>query len=134
MRSAWAMGVVLLSLGWALGCGGAGDREAEGPHGPIDEALAAQGESLLQAKGCSACHTVGAGRLVGPDLAGVTTRRSYGFVIAMITNPDSMLASDDTAKALLGRYFTPMTNQGVNGEEARALFEFFRRHDAEQEP
>jgi mono/diheme cytochrome c family protein len=99
--------------------------------GNVDAALATQGETLLSARGCTACHTMGGGRLVGPDLAGVTERRSAEFIVAMIVNPDSMLANDATAKQLLGQYFTPMSNQGVTVEDARALLEFFRREDTE---
>jgi mono/diheme cytochrome c family protein len=99
--------------------------------GEVDAALATQGEALMSARGCTACHTVGGGRLVGPDLAGVTERRSAEFVVAMIVNPDSMLANDATAKELLGQYFTPMSNQGVTVEDARALLEYFRQKDAE---
>lgn len=101
--------------------------------GEVDAALAAQGEALLSARGCTACHTLGRGRLVGPDLAGVTERRSAEFIVAMIVNPDSMLANDATAKELLGQYFTPMSNQGVTPEDARALLEYFRRNDAKGE-
>ncbi|MGD2217612.1 MAG: cytochrome c [Gemmatimonadales bacterium] len=101
--------------------------------GEVDSALAAEGEALMSARGCTACHTLGDGRLVGPDLAGVTERRSAEFITAMIVNPDSMLANDATAKELLGQYFTPMSNQGVTVEDARALLEYFRRNDARAE-
>ena len=36
------------------------------------------GEQLFQTN-CSACHTVGGGRLVGPDLAGVPEKRSLAM-------------------------------------------------------
>jgi mono/diheme cytochrome c family protein len=101
--------------------------------GDVDAALATQGEALMSARGCTACHTVGGGRLVGPDLAGVTERRSAEFIMAMIVNPDSMLANDATARELLGQYFTPMSNQGVTPEDSRALLEYFRLNDAGSE-
>jgi mono/diheme cytochrome c family protein len=98
--------------------------------GDIDAALAAQGEALFTSKTCTACHKLGGGRLVGPDLAGVTARRDKPFIVGMIANPDSMLANDATAKQLLGEYFTPMTNIGVTVAEAEALYEYFRSVDA----
>ena len=73
-----------------------------------------------------ACHKIGEGRLVGPDLAGVTDRRSFTWIYSMMMNPDSMLRSDSTAQGLLGEYFTPMPNQKIQPEEARALYEYLR--------
>jgi mono/diheme cytochrome c family protein len=139
---------VLVSAVWLLGCGGGeGERPAaesqeaqatpeagepsEAAESPVDESLAERGESLIQAKGCTACHTVGGGRLVGPDLAGVTERRSDAFIIGMILNPDSMLANDETAKQLLAEYFTPMSNQGVTRDDARALLAYLKRSESQ---
>ncbi|NIN73468.1 MAG: c-type cytochrome [Gemmatimonadetes bacterium] len=146
MNCVWAAAVAALLF--VVACGGGGEVEqgsgessqsdvaeqgappAAAIAGEVDAALAAQGEALMSARGCMACHTVGGGRLVGPDLAGVTERRSADFILAMIVNPDSMLANDATARELLGQYFTPMSNQGVTVEDARALLEFFRQADA----
>lgn len=123
-----------------LGCGGGGEGAAEGGGGAtevelgeVDVQLAAKGEGLLQSKGCTACHRIGGGRLVGPDLAGVTERRSREFIIAMIVDPDSMLANDAEAKQMLGEYFTPMVNQNVTRDDALALFEYFRLKDSEED-
>ncbi|UCC81585.1 MAG: cytochrome c [Gemmatimonadota bacterium] len=148
MRMNCVLAATLTGILCVAGCGGGGEGERAGGEssqpavaeqgaptaavtaGGVDAALATQGESLMSARGCAACHTVGGGRLVGPDLAGVTERRSAEFILAMIVNPDSMLANDATAKELLGQYFTPMSNQGVTVEDARALLEFFRQKDA----
>lgn len=96
------------------------------PSGPIDQPLAERGEAVFQAKGCSGCHTVGGGRLTGPDLAGVTDRRDFGWIVAMITKPDSMIKADSTARQLFAQYMTPMLNLGVTREEARAVYEYLR--------
>lgn len=137
-----ATSVVLLAAcggGGSAGSAGAPDSAATGnsgpwppePTGPVDERLAERGEELFRARGCNACHEVGGGRLVGPDLEGVTERRSYGWTMAMITNPDSMLRSDSIARRLLGEYYTPMSNQGVTAEQSRAIWEYLR-HETEE--
>ncbi len=141
--SCWAVITILVAIG--LGAcadgGDSGSASASGsesagseppglpagePSGAIDQELASQGEDLFTRRGCVACHKIGEGRLVGPDLAGVTDRRSFTWIYSIITNPDSMLRSDSTAQRLLGEYFTPMPNQKIQPEEARALYEYLR--------
>jgi len=96
------------------------------PSGPVDRELLERGEGLFRAKGCNGCHTIGGGRLTGPDLAGVTERREYGWVLAMITQPDSMIKTDPTARQLFAEYMTPMLNMNITPDEARAIYEFLR--------
>ena len=78
---------------------------------PADEKLAKMnevkdrpGEGLF-IKACAACHTVGKGDHIGPDLHGVTDRRSRDWLMQFITRPDRMLAQNDaTALALAERF------------------------------
>jgi mono/diheme cytochrome c family protein len=54
---------------------------------------------------CAACHTIGGGTLVGPDLQDVTSRRDREWLVQFITQPDQMLADGDpTATQLLSEY------------------------------
>ncbi|HKC56693.1 MAG TPA: SCO family protein, partial [Vicinamibacterales bacterium] len=56
-------------------------------------------------KHCAACHTIGDGDRIGPDLAGVTARRDGAWLTRFISEPDAMRASGDpTAKALSAKY------------------------------
>ena len=51
---------------------------------------------------CSSCHTIGGGRLTGPDLKDVSERQERDWLIRFITDPPAMLASGDAyAKKLL---------------------------------
>lgn len=81
----------------------------------------AKGQELFAAKGCTACHKVGGGKLVGPDLKGITARREQGWLEAMILEPDRMLREDATAKELLKTHLVPMPNQGVDAEKELPL-------------
>ena len=77
----------------------------------------AKGQATFAAKGCTACHKVGGGKLVGPDLKGVTARRSQAWLETMILEPDRMLKEDAVAKELLKTHLVPMPNQGVDVEK-----------------
>jgi mono/diheme cytochrome c family protein len=103
----------------------------QAPTGPLDSALADRGQELFRTRACTTCHTVGGGRLVGPDLSEVTERREFGWILSMIQNPDSMIRADSLARQLFAEYMTPMANQGITAEEARALYEYLRREDSQ---
>ena len=92
--------------------------------GELDADMAVTGRSLFEIK-CSACHKFDQ-RYVGPSLGGVLERRSPAFVMNMILNPEEMLAKHPEAKALLTEFMTPMANQNLTEDEARAIVEYFR--------
>lgn len=90
----------------------------------IDPAIATEGEAIFAAK-CTACHKIGK-RYIGPDLTGVTTRRTPEWIMNMILNPVEMVANNEIAKKLIAEYTAPMANQNLTEAEARKVLEFFR--------
>jgi len=90
----------------------------------IDQGLAKTGEEVY-VKMCSACHKPNK-RFVGPAPAGIMERRSPEWIMNMILNPEEMVQKDPIAKALLAEYLSPMANQNLTEEEARAVLEYFR--------
>jgi 2-succinyl-6-hydroxy-2,4-cyclohexadiene-1-carboxylate synthase len=104
------------------------DGPMPGRYDPIDPELADAGAWLFQ-HNCSACHHLGDVSMIGPDLAGVTERRSLDWIAAMIRQPDSMLVADTIAQRLLMQYQVPMANRRLDGARVRALIEFLRRAD-----
>ena len=50
---------------------------------------------------CSACHTIGAGDRIGPDLKGVTERRDPAWLARYIREPDKVRAEGDPTAAML---------------------------------
>jgi mono/diheme cytochrome c family protein len=52
------------------------------------------GEAIFK-KTCIACHTIGSGRLVGPDLKDVTDKRSEDWLINFIKSSQNMIKSGD---------------------------------------
>jgi protein SCO1/2 len=54
---------------------------------------------------CAACHTIGGGDHLGPDLAGVATARDRDWLTRFIVNPEKVRASGDpVALALRAKY------------------------------
>ncbi len=91
-----------------------------------------EGEKLFTEKGCAACHTVGGGKLVGPDLLGVTTRRDKAWLTRWIKEPDKMLAEGDPIAVQLFEEYNkiPMPNLALTDSAAAALVAYFEGVDS----
>lgn len=91
----------------------------------IDETLAATGQTIFESK-CTACHKVDK-KFIGPSPQGILTRRNPAWVMNMILVPDKMVLEDPIAKKLIMDYNgSPMANQNLTEDEARAVLEYFR--------
>lgn len=86
---------------------------------------AVQGKLAFESK-CFACHSIGAGKKVGPDLAGVTKRRDDSWIVNWLKNPEGMLKNDPVAKDLLQQFNgLPMPNQNLNDADVKQLMKYF---------
>lgn len=91
----------------------------------VDPALADQGKAVYDQM-CLACHRVGK-KFIGPAPDGILERRTPEWVMNMILNPEGMVKEDPLAKDLLIEFNgSPMANQGLTEEQARAVLEYFR--------
>ena len=59
----------------------------------------------LFATRCAACHTIGHGVTIGPDLQGVTNTRDRAWLLHFIQKPDQMLAEKDPLATKLFHQF-----------------------------
>jgi mono/diheme cytochrome c family protein len=86
---------------------------------------AAEGQVIF-AQLCKACHTIGGGRLVGPDLQDITQLRDEQWLRDFILAPDRMIAAGDPLSLqLLADYNNlPMPNLGLKAEEVDALLAY----------
>lgn len=55
----------------------------------------AEGDADDFRQNCASCHTIGGGRLVGPDLKDVTKRQKREWLVKFVADPPAMLASGD---------------------------------------
>jgi protein SCO1/2 len=94
------------------------------------------GEYFFQSQ-CSVCHSIGQGDKMGPDLAGVTTRRDRAWLNRYIIAPDKMLAEGDPiALALFEKYqYARMPNLRLSSDEVAAVLSYVEaRSRAPREP
>ncbi|MGE5249585.1 MAG: c-type cytochrome [Bacteroidota bacterium] len=91
---------------------------------------AATGEKIFNTM-CTSCHTIGKGKLVGPDLKGVTQRRDAAWLTSWIKAPDKVLASGDpTATKLLAENNNlPMPNLGLSDADVASLVAYLQKMD-----
>lgn len=92
--------------------------------GPVDPALAAQGQATFDMK-CTSCHKLGE-RYVGPPLGSVLERRTPEFVMNMMLNPNEMTQKHPVIRELVGEYMLAMPFQDLTEPEARAILEYLR--------
>lgn len=91
----------------------------------IDQTMATKGADVFK-KMCTACHRPDK-KFIGPAPKNILERRTPEWVMNMILNPDEMTQKDPLAKALLIEFNgSPMANQNLSEEDARAVLEYFR--------
>jgi protein SCO1 len=93
-----------------------------------------QGQYIF-GRDCIACHTIGHGDGIGPDLLGVTRTRDPDWLARMIRKPNELLKEQDPiATALLKKYNNvQMPNISVSSEELGYLLGYIEERTAAQD-
>lgn len=92
--------------------------------GMTSPSAAASGEETFKKK-CGACHSVGGGKLTGPDLKGVTERRTEAWLLQFVKSPQKLADSGDaTAKALIAEFGFPMPDQDITDADLKAVLAY----------
>lgn len=84
-----------------------------------------QGKAIFEEK-CMGCHSIGKGKLVGPDLKAVTSLRDRKWLIQFITSPDKLIAEDDPIASQLFREYggIAMPNMGLSESDAEKVLAY----------
>ena len=91
----------------------------------IDQKMVTHGADVFK-KMCTACHRPDK-KFIGPAPKNILERRSPEWIMNMILNPDEMTQKDPLARELLIEFNgSPMANQNLSEEDARAVLEYFR--------
>ncbi|MBW2277073.1 MAG: cytochrome c, partial [Deltaproteobacteria bacterium] len=103
------LGIASLSLLLVLtACGGSGGEMS---------ADAKAGEEVFK-RNCTACHTVGSGDRIGPDLQGVSQRRDRDWLVSWLDDPVGMGKNDPVGQELLAQWNNvPMSDSNLSPEE-----------------
>jgi nitrite reductase (NO-forming) len=92
---------------------------------------AVAGKLAFESK-CLACHSMGGGKKLGPDLAGVTRHRTEAWLTRWLKDPEGMLKTDADAKKMLKEYNNiPMPNQSLTDAEVRQFIRYFKWFDVQ---
>ncbi len=84
-----------------------------------------EGEKLYK-QVCVACHTVGQGKLIGPDLAGVHQRRSEDWILKFVRSSQTVIQSGDPVAAALFEEYNriPMPDNNYSDDQIRAIISY----------
>ncbi len=97
----------------------------------VDHHFANASQGAIGSK-CLACHSVGEGRKLGPDVAGVTKRRSDVWLTRWLKAPEKMLEADANAKAMLKEFNNlPMPNQSLSDVEIQQYIKYLHWIDTQ---
>jgi mono/diheme cytochrome c family protein len=75
---------------------------------------------------CTSCHTIGGGRLTGPDLKDVTTRKDRAWFVQFLQSPKSMIDSGDPYAVKLqqeARGIVMPNIAGMSPQQAQAILD-----------
>lgn len=92
-----------------------------------------QGEQLFKQK-CAACHTIGGGKLIGPDLANVQTRRTEEWLIKFVQSSQSLINAGDSAAIELFNQYNKvvMPDQDLKVNEIKSILVFIAANSPDE--
>jgi hypothetical protein len=75
---------------------------------------------------CKACHTIGGGKLVGPDLKGISDRRDEAWLIKFIQNSQQLIQSGDEAaiKVFEENSKIPMPAHSLSDDQVKGILKY----------
>jgi protein SCO1/2 len=90
-----------------------------------------KGQHLFETR-CAACHTIGHGDRLGPDLFGVAEARDRAWLLRLISVPDQVLAEKDPLATALFMKFNgvQMPNLRLSEDDAAMLLDYIKAQTA----
>ncbi len=93
--------------------------------------VTAQNQAPPEWQVCAACHTIGKGKLIGPDLKGVTERHDREWLYSFIRSSQTMIKNGDpTAVKLFEEYNKiPMPDNNLTDEQIEGILTYIENYD-----
>src|SRR3990172_5392418 len=90
--------------------------------GSLSASAQESGKQIFQ-KSCAACHSIGGGQLVGPDLAGVNDRRPEDWLVKFTKSSQTLVKSGDKTAIALFEQFNkiPMPDQALSDDQIKKV-------------
>jgi cytochrome c2 len=91
---------------------------------------AEKGKTVFDSK-CKLCHTIGGGKKIGPDMKGVTQRRSQDWLVKFISDPDKMFREKDPIAMGLLKEFNgvKMPSQGLTPDQVAGAIAYLKTQE-----
>lgn len=88
----------------------------------------AQSGADMFKQNCGACHTVGGGKLVGPDLKGVESRHPRAWLYKWIKSSQTLVKSGDKAAVKLfnDNSMIPMPDQALSKDQITTILDYIK--------
>src|ERR1017187_3927068 len=98
----------------------------------ITVSFAQDGEQLFKTT-CAACHTVGKGKLVGPDLKDVQNRHEKSWILKWVKSSQTLVkAGDEQAVKLFNdNNKIPMPDHALNEDQISSILGFIVSRSAD---
>ncbi len=101
---------------------------------PFVQSFADDSGATLFKTVCGACHTIGKGKLVGPDLKGVQDRHPEAWILKWVKGSQAMVKAGDPAAVKLfnDNSSIPMPDQPLNDDQIKSILAYIKSESVEQ--
>ncbi len=121
-RCRWIVGLALALT--ACGGGEPEDESVPAEAAPMAAEAANPGEAIFN-RTCFACHSIGEGPRIGPDLEDVHERRERDWLIRWVSDPIGMAANDPIGQQLFAEWNNvPMAPQFLSEVEINQVLDY----------
>lgn len=92
-----------------------------------------EGQDLFKLT-CAACHTIGGGRLVGPDLINIAEKRNQDWLISFIKSSTTMINSGDADAIAISDKFKGllMPDNAYTDTQILSILEYIKQGDSDE--